>query len=410
MQPHIEFKHVTKRYRIGQGFPSLKSALSGRSDPKDKNVHWAVRDVSFELSPGEALGIIGPNGAGKTTILKLLSQVTKPTTGEININGRLSALIELGAGFHPDLSGRENIYLNGAILGMRTVEIKRRFDEIVEFAGIGDYLDTPVKRYSSGMYARLGFAIAAHVDPNILLVDEVLAVGDFAFQTRCYARMDELRRKGTSLIFVSHNMEAVRRVCSRGIVMYRGQAIYQGEATEAVVAYSNAIRDAAREARSQIPEDGGLSQRVMTFDAEIEAVHLLDASGQPATVFQTGQPACVAMDVLFHSPVRRPIFAFTISTPDGYTVYNQTTSWMKVGTPDFNAGERCRVLFNINLPLLDGHYDLGGDIASADLTHYYDRVERALGFWVKSHDGAKGLVDLGARVSFDSVEIRREAA
>ena len=196
---------------------------------RERSLSLGGREVNFELQPGKALGIIGPNGAGKTTILKILAHVTQPTSGEMLINGRLAALIELGAGFHPDLTGRENIYLNGAILGMRKSDIKARFDRIVDFAGIGEFLDTPVvKRYSSGMYARLGFAIAAHVEPQVLLVDEVLAVGDYAFQMKCYARMDELRAAGSSLIFVSHNFEAVRRVCDTGLVMYRGENVFQG--------------------------------------------------------------------------------------------------------------------------------------------------------------------------------------
>ena len=214
-------------------------------------------------------------GQEKPPFFKLLSRVTRPTSGDINVNGRLSALIELGAGFHQDLTGRDNIYLNGTILGMRRSEITSRFDQIVEFAGIGKYLDTPVKRYSSGMYARLGFAIAAHVDPQVLLVDEVLAVGDYAFQIKCYARMEELRRNGATLIFVSHNLEAVRQVCDRGLVMYRGEAIFQGSAPEAVVAYSDAIRQAARQTQVEVPLEEGLSQRIMTFDAEIERVRLL---------------------------------------------------------------------------------------------------------------------------------------
>lgn len=400
MRPHIEIINISKRYRIGRGFPSLVSALSGKGSPKPANTHWAVRDVSFELHPGQGLGIIGPNGAGKTTILKLLSQVTKPTSGELHINGRLSALIELGAGFHPDLSGRENVFLNGAILGMRRSEIKRRFDEIVDFSGIGSYLDTPVKRYSSGMYARLGFAIAAHVDPQILLVDEVLAVGDFAFQTRCYARMDELRRNGTSLIFVSHNMEAVRRVCEQGMVMYRGQPIFQGGSAEAVVAYSDAIRSAARSLEMGVPQEGGLAQRVMTFEAEIEKVNLLDPEGRPVSSLASGTEALLAIDVMFHKTVRHPIFSFFIRTPDGNLVYNTTTHWMNVQTPVFAAGERCRIEFQVGLPLLDGHYELGVDIAASDLSHFYDRMERALNFWVKGDNGAKGLVDLRAKVAF----------
>lgn len=408
MSPYLTFDHVSKRYRIGQGFPSLRAALTGNAGSKGSRVHWAVKDVSFQVQPGEALAVIGPNGAGKTTILKLLSQVTRPTSGDIHVNGRMSALIELGAGFHPDLTGRENVFLNGTILGMRKAEIRKRFDEIVDFAGIGEYLDTPVKRYSSGMYARLGFAIAAHVDPQILLVDEVLAVGDFAFQTKCYARMDELRRNGTSLIFVSHNMEAVRRVCDRGMVMYRGQAIFQGSANEAVVAYSDAIRSAARQVNSGAPLEDGLSQRVMTFEAEIEKVSLLDESGLPISNLDSGASVSLAIDVNFHQPVHQPIFSFFVRTPEGYLVYNNTTRWMNVPTPNFAAGESCRVEFKIDLPLLDGNYELGVDIASADLSHYYDRMERALNFWIKSTNGAQGIVDLGAKVAVNKV-IAKEA-
>jgi hypothetical protein len=255
------------------------------------------------------------------------------------------------------------------------------------------------------MHARLGFSIAAHVDPEILLVDEVLAVGDFAFQTKCYARMDELRRKGTSLIFVSHNMDVVRRVCDRGLVMYRGDPIFQGSAAEAVVAYSDAIRDAARHSygKKEVNVEGGLSQRVMTFDAEIERVALVDENGLPQTVLDSGATAAVALDVRFNKEVENPIFAFTVRTPDGRLIYNHTTDWMEVKTPRFQAGERCRVLFQIQLPLLEGQYDLGADIASPDLRYYYDRVERAMGFVVRNKKGAKGLADLDARFSIQPI-------
>jgi teichoic acid transport system ATP-binding protein len=394
----IQFERVSKCYRIGRRLPSLRETLGGLWKAKDEEVHWAVKDVSFELQPGDALGIIGPNGAGKTTILKLLSKITDPTSGQIRVNGRLSALIELGAGFHWELTGRENIYLNGAILGMRKAEIRARFDEIVEFADIGHYLDTPVKRYSSGMYARLGFAIAAHVDPEVLLVDEVLAVGDYPFQLKCHARMDQLRKNGTSLILVSHNMEAVRRVCDRGLVMYHGKDIFQGTAPEAVVAYSDAVRQAARQAQLEVPKEQGLSQRVITFDAEIESVRLLDANGRPSTVLQSGSVARLVMEVRFNKDVQQPIFSLIIRTPEGYIVYDTTTLWREIQTPDFTAGDRCRVEFTLNMTLLNGEYELGVDIAAADLSHFYDCLERALGFSVVGSDEAKGLVDLDARV------------
>ena len=399
MVASIVVKQVSKRYRMGKGLTNLREIFNIRQNSNLRSYHWAVKEVSFELQPGESLGIIGPNGAGKTTILKILSQVTHPTSGQIQVSGRLSALIELGAGFHPDLSGRDNIYLNGIILGMRRYEIKTRFDEIVDFAGIGNYLDTPVKRYSSGMYARLGFAIAAHVDPKVLLVDEVLAVGDFAFQTKCYARMDELRRHGTTLIFVSHNLEAVRQVCDIGLVMYRGEAIYRGTAPEAVVAYTNAIRQAARQTQKGVPEEGGLSQRVMTFDAEIEQVSLLDVQGRPVTVLQSCTNARLVVEAQFHKNVSNPIFSLIIRTPDGKVIYDTTTLWMGIRTPDFSAGERCRVEYELNMSLLDGTYEIGIDIAAADLSHYYDCMERALGFSVVGSNGAHGLVNLEAKVN-----------
>ena len=403
MVPLITVNKISKRYRMGRGLTNIREIFSIRRELSKKKYYWAVNEVSFELQPGEALGIIGPNGAGKTTILKILSNVTHPTHGEILIKGRFSALIELGAGFHPDLTGRENIFLNGTILGMKRSEIKARFDEIVDFAGIGDYLDTPVKRYSSGMYARLGFAIAAHVDPQVLLVDEVLAVGDYAFQLKCFARMEELRTKGTALIFVSHNMEAVRRVCNRGLVMYRGKDIFQGPAAEAVVAYSDALRESARQSQVEVPLEGGLSQRVMTFDAEIESVKLLDEEGQPVTAIHSGKPARVVVEAKFNHDVHSPIFSLTIRTPDGRVVYDTTTNWMKIKTPDFCANDRCRVEYALNLPLLEGEYELGVDIAASDFSHLFDSLERAIGFSILGSDAAKGLVDLGAKIHIQKI-------
>ena len=399
MTTMIEFDHVSKCYKLGKGLPSLREALSGMFQASPAKLHWAVKDVSFALKAGEAMGIIGPNGAGKTTILKLLSKVSFPTSGEIRVKGRMSALIELGAGFHPDLTGRENVYLNGAILGMRREEIRDRFDRIVDFAGIGKFLDTPVKRYSSGMYARLGFAIAAHVDPEVLLVDEVLAVGDYAFQQKCHARMAELRRNGTSLILVAHNLEAIRQVCDRGMVMYRGENVYQGSAAEAVITYSDILRKAARESQVEAPSEGGLSGRVMTFDAEIQKVTLVDEQRQPVSVVRSGNEVTVCVDVLFHKAAQSPIFSFTVRTPDGRVIYDTTTRWQNLETPDYAAGEQCRVEFVVQMALLDGEYEIGVDVAATDFSHYYDRLERALSFWVQSGSAAQGLVDLQAAIT-----------
>src|ERR1044071_8549252 len=215
-----QLKKVSKKYRIRRdadgGASVVRKLLSLRRRKED---FWALKDVSFEVKRAEALGIIGHNGAGKSTILKLLSRITTPTNGEIMINGRLSALIEVGSGFHPELTGRENIYLNGSILGMRRREITRKLDSIVDFAGVRQFIDTPVKRYSSGMYVRLGFAIAAFLDPDILLLDEVLAVGDAAFQAQCLQRIGELKRMETTISFISHDLGAVERLCDRVLLM-----------------------------------------------------------------------------------------------------------------------------------------------------------------------------------------------
>ena len=248
----IQFKNVSKRYNLGMTRTSLPSAFfqwsksvfrRPKSNWREKQYLWALNDVSFELNKGESLALIGPNGAGKTTILKLLAGITTQTSGQIDIHGKLSALIELGAGFHPDLSGRENIYLNGTILGQPRSEIQRRFDEIVAFAELEKFIDTPVKRYSSGMAVRLGFAVAASIDPDILLVDEVLAVGDAAFRQKCMDRIRDMLAQGTSIIFVSHNLWLVQAVCEKALYVNKGQIQYAGPTAEAIELYDRALNE-----------------------------------------------------------------------------------------------------------------------------------------------------------------------
>jgi len=247
-EPLIAFDGVWKKFRRGEHHDSLRDlipslarrAMSRRQEqPLDADEFWVLRNVSFEVKPGQALGIIGPNGAGKSTALKVLTRILKPTRGQIRVRGRVGALIELAAGFHPDLTGRENIFLQGAIMGMRRESIRRRFDDIVEFAGIPDFIDTPVKRYSSGMNARLGFAIAAHLDPEVLLIDEVLAVGDFSFQQKCYARLEQFRRDGIPIAFVSHNMQAIATLCDRVILLRPGQEPIIGDVGTVLAEYAS---------------------------------------------------------------------------------------------------------------------------------------------------------------------------
>ncbi|MBI5425893.1 MAG: ABC transporter ATP-binding protein [Opitutae bacterium] len=245
-RPIIEVRGVSKSYQLGRiGFTSLRSEIErawtrfrGRAPASDADAFWALRDVSFDVQPGEVLGLIGRNGAGKSTLLKILGEITEPTAGEVRLRGHVASLLEVGTGFHPELSGRENIFLNGAILGMRRAEIARKFDEIVAFAEVERFLDTPVKRYSSGMYVRLAFAVAAHLEPQILLVDEVLAVGDHAFQQKCLGKMQDVARtEGRTVIFVSHNMAAVARLCTHAVLLEGGRVTQLGAAAQVVQDY-----------------------------------------------------------------------------------------------------------------------------------------------------------------------------
>jgi ABC-type polysaccharide/polyol phosphate transport system ATPase subunit len=284
----LTFKGVSKKYRIRQErepdatrHPIVQKLQGLRRRSQE---FWAVRDMSFEVERGEALGIIGHNGAGKSTVLKLLSNITTPSAGEIKINGSLSALIEVGSGFHPELTGRENVYLNGSILGMRRREITKKLDDIVEFAGIRQFLDTPVKRYSSGMYVRLGFSIAAHLDPDILLLDEVLAVGDSAFQSKCLQRIDDLRRAGTTIVFISHDLGAVQRLCDRVLLMYRGEIAASGSPHDVINEYQRFNSDFA------LPPPAGEQPTERPKTAEITALRFFGLDGKETSACTTGSP------------------------------------------------------------------------------------------------------------------------
>jgi lipopolysaccharide transport system ATP-binding protein len=245
--PAIEARDVWKKFRRGESHDSLRDLLpalvrrmaarGAAGDELRRDDFWAVRELSFAVRPGEALGIIGPNGAGKSTVLKLLTRILRPTRGEVVVQGRVGALIEIAAGFHPDLTGRENVYLQGAIMGMGRAEISRKFEQIVEFSGIADFIGTPVKRYSSGMNARLGFSIAAHLEPDVLIIDEVLAVGDFAFQDRAFGRILELVARGTPVVVVSHQLERIAALCTHAILLDRGSVAHQGTPAECISAY-----------------------------------------------------------------------------------------------------------------------------------------------------------------------------
>ena len=274
----LEFNNVWKKFKKGEKYDSLRDLIPAMAKRIFSGNHggellekefWSVKDVSFHIKRGEALGIIGPNGAGKSTILKLISGILRPNRGDIKVNGRLSALIEVGAGFHPDLTGRENVFLNGAILGMKRDEIDRKFDEIVEFSGLSEFIDTPVKRYSSGMYARLGFSVAAHIDPEILLVDEVLSVGDAGFQSKCVAKMQEVISSGTTVVFISHNVRQVARLCDNIIVLSHGEAKHLGDSSHALKIYFDLVSGQSRNKYKSISSDEYAAVTVVPVDASV---------------------------------------------------------------------------------------------------------------------------------------------
>lgn len=306
----IKVENLSKQYRLGvRNTGTISHDLNrwwakarGREDPfakisevNDRTTKgeseyvWALKDINFEVKQGEVLGIIGRNGAGKSTLLKLLSKVTRPTTGSIKMKGRVASLLEVGTGFHPELTGRENIFLNGAILGMTKKEIKGKFDGIVDFAGVERYIDTPVKRYSSGMYVRLAFAVAAHLEPEILIVDEVLAVGDAEFQKKCMGKMDEVSRKeGRTILFVSHNMAAVKNLCEHGVLLEKGEVSFKGNINNTVDEYLKPGRDDKTQARGEISWEE--SNEPGCEEVRLKSIRLLNEKGQIANSFYTSRP------------------------------------------------------------------------------------------------------------------------
>ena len=294
----LEVNQVSKRYLIRapssnntNGRSRWRNLLSKRSE------FWALRDISFSVKRGEALGIIGHNGAGKSTILKLLSSITAPTSGEIVIDGRLAALIEIGSGFHQELTGRENVYLNGSLLGMRRREIAAKLSSIVEFAGVEHFIDTPVKHYSSGMYLRLGFSIAAHLDPEILLLDEVLAVGDAAFQAKCLDRVTELKRNGTTIVFISHNLQAVSRLCERTLLLRTGKILSDGPTNEVIAEYERILFHLTPSA----PHGNPIIDTPQA--AEVVSLSFHDSANRKTNSLQTGESMRAVVEYKVTEPI-----------------------------------------------------------------------------------------------------------
>lgn len=319
----IKVEHLSKQYRIGgqqAAYSTFRESLVQAANApirwlkgergSEQNTFWALDDISFEVNHGEAVGIIGRNGAGKSTLLKILSHITSPTLGRVDLYGRVGSLLEVGTGFHPELSGRENIFLNGAILGMSRVEITRKFDEIVDFSGVEKFLDTPVKHYSSGMYVRLAFAVAAHLEPEILVVDEVLAVGDAEFQKKCLGKMGAVAHEGRTVLFVSHNMGAIKRLCTRAIFLEKGQIRYDGDVADAVQKYKGEVRS---NWVAVFPEDANKTIR-------IHQIEIIPARGSVAGDLDTADGLHIKITYDVNQPTTGSHVFVRIHTEDGETL------------------------------------------------------------------------------------------
>jgi lipopolysaccharide transport system ATP-binding protein len=390
-QPIIRAEHLGKRYRLGRSRRRPETArealttafrrairLGGGIERQADQTFWALDDVSFEVQAGEVVGIIGRNGAGKSTLLKVLSQITEPTTGYVDVTGRVGSLLEVGTGFHEDLTGRENTYLNGAILGMTKAEIDRKFDEIVAFAEVDRFIDTPVKHYSSGMYMRLAFAVAAHLETEILVVDEVLAVGDAQFQKKCLGKMDAIARHGRTVLFISHNMDAVQRLCTRGMLLDRGRLLGAGPIGEIVARYRTVER--------RLVDIGRFNPRARsgTGWARIADIVLVDETGRPTPTRSSDADLTFEMTLEMNEEMARGASLRGLVT-ELVICSDQSQPLISVmnvddGGVELPAVHRCRVRASLSGPtLIPGRYRLNAFLGVPYLEHV-DEIPDALEF------------------------------
>lgn len=401
MSVAVKLEQVSKKFTLqhqrSRSWQELVLNFLQGKENKQHEQFWSLREVSFEIASGETVGLIGSNGAGKSTLLKLISRIIQPTSGRIQINGRVGALLELGSGFHPDMTGRENIYLNGSILGLSQTEIRRKLDEIITFAELERFIDLPVKHYSSGMYLRLGFSVAVHTEPDILLVDEVLAVGDAAFQRKCMEQIDQLRQQGVTIFFVSHDLDTVRRICQRAIWIDKGKVLIDG-ATETVA--RQYIWHSYEENPVTITRNP--ERRWGNNEVKIEQVYLLDGEGKEQKAFGTGEMLVVEICYRAARRMERPVFGLAIHRSDGIHVAGPNTQfneyeipWIEgVGTVQYTVP---------HLPLLEGTYYISvaaHDARESKIFDYHDQLYSFRVYRGKSRE-RYGLITLGGDWSLD---------
>jgi lipopolysaccharide transport system ATP-binding protein len=400
----LRMEQVYKKFRRGETFNSLRDlipALTGKMfqqqelSNKDAHEFWALQDISFEVNRGEAFGIIGHNGAGKSTILKILCKIMKPTRGRMVVHGRMSALIEVAAGFHQDLTGRENIFMNGTILGMSKREIASKFDQIVAFSGLEDFIDTPVKRYSSGMYARLGFSVAAHVDPEVMIVDEVLSVGDYVFQNKCLERMKEIVRNGTAVLYVSHNLKSVAEFCSRCILLEKGRITANGPAEQVVSKYLNRPR----------------TRRITNSGAEVVAISKVVVRGEhgECSRFQSGQKVWLDVELYAHKRCSNLSLSLYITNDQQESIFDTSTERLGHGNFTLEHGDSYKCTFELTLNMANGVFHPAVLVYRYDTQTAYDRWAPAGTIYVSSEQDVRGTVHCFPKVIHQEIRTGSDA-
>jgi len=392
----VELRGVGKRYTKYVDTPMLvTSALRLRAGHRRDRL-WALRGVDLDVEDGESFGVIGRNGSGKSTLMMLVGGITAPTEGSLRVWGRVAPLISVGVGFHRELTGRENIYVNGTVLGLTRRQIDRRLDAIVDFAEVEQFIDTPVKFYSSGMFVRLGFAVAVHADPDVLIVDEVLAVGDLAFQVKCYERMNEIRSRGTTVVMVSHHLGAVRRMCERVLLLHDGRPVHVGPPEESIARFHEVL---AQSSEVRVDHDSGL--RFDPTAVRIDAVELLAVDGSPTAHVEAGEPLTVRVRGCALRDVDDLVVALTVFAADGTALYADSTAGSHFGPVAGGCAFACTLGFRARLPT--GSYQVAARVDAADLrttlAHFPPKD-----FFVTGRHTVAGLADLEMQWTRSDVE------
>lgn len=396
----IECQNVWKEYEISseKSFTLKELVLRGGRSQRSTSILAALKNVTVHIHRGEIVGLIGDNGSGKSTLLKLIAGITNPTKGAVRVHGTIASLLELGVGFHPDMTGRENVYLSGSLLGISQRELDQRMPDIIAFSELEQFIDSPVKHYSSGMYLRLGFAIGIHVDPDILLVDEILAVGDQRFQQKCKEHIRQLRQSGKTILFVSHDLDSILAVCNRALVINRGEIIGDGHPYEMIGLYKQHLFEEARARGEAPPAEIVTRNRFGTFEIQFKSARMFDRNGEERYVFETGEPVRIEFEWFARQPIRYPVFGMSIMTDEGEALYMNTTD-VTIGDVEWIEGAGKTVFEIENLNLLSGFYSLSyaitqreeGPGSSFNFYNGFDFVERMCPFMVKPGRNGRGL-------------------